>query len=82
MTDITEQGLLGLIIKHARSAMGDDIDADTSLEDADSLDVVELVMALEGELDVDLNDFDTAGFTTPREAADKLFAFMEDSDDD
>ena len=54
------------IVADKLSINADDITMDTTLEDlgADSLDIVELIMALEEELEMEIPDEDAEGFKT------------------
>lgn len=85
MTKITKDRLLSLIIQHGQEATGRELEPDTDLEgeaEMDSLDRVEIILALEGELEVDLGDFDTSEMTTPAVAAERLLMFLEAPDDE
>lgn len=69
------------IVADKLSVNADDITLETSfIEDlnADSLDIVELIMALEDELDMEIPDEVVEGFTTVGDVVNYLKAHVED----
>lgn len=69
------------IIADKLSIKEDDITMDSSFVDdlnADSLDLVELMMALEDELDTEIPDEDAEGFSTVGDVVNYLKAHVEE----